>query len=220
MVLVGLNQVEVATITGGEAVWTGAASIYATSITPLEKGMQYLLTVNVTQASTNGWNYYNGSGYVSTGITGTGIKTAVLTFAARQTSGFYLQNGDGTNGKITDITLVPLGLLLAPDAYQAGGGTSWYDTSGNSATITLPASGVTWNVPSSQQTASGWTFGGNLTVGTAATSASSQVSVESTGLSTVRWYASSDGTDEKYWGVQSGTSTGASGTWKIGRAHV
>ena len=135
------------TITGGEAVWTGATYLAATSITPLEKGMQYLLTLNVTQASTNGWSYFNGSGYVSTGITGTGVKTAVLTFVARQTGGFYITNGDGTNGKITDISLTPLGLLLAPDAGQAGGGLTWYDTSGNSASITLPASGVSWNVP-------------------------------------------------------------------------
>jgi hypothetical protein len=47
-----------------------------------------------------------------------------------------------------------LGLLLAPDAGQAGGGLTWYDTSGNAANITLPASGVTWNVPSSNKRAS------------------------------------------------------------------
>ena len=63
---------------------------------------------------------------------------------------------------LDDITATPVGLLLAPDAYQAGGGLAWYDTSGNAANITLPASGVSWNVPSSQKTASGWTYGGNL----------------------------------------------------------
>ena len=63
---------------------------------------------------------------------------------------------------VSSISITPVGLLLAPDAYQAGGGLAWYDTSGNAANITLPASGVSWNVPSSQKTASGWTFGGSI----------------------------------------------------------
>ena len=69
-----------------------------------------------------------------------------------------------TSYAIANLKVYPLGLLLAPDASQAGGGTTWYDTSGNAANITLPASGVSWNVPSSQKTASGWTYSGNLNV--------------------------------------------------------
>ena len=41
-----------------------------------------------------------------------------------------------------------LGLLLAPDAGQAGNGYVWNDVSGNVAQIALPSSGVTWNLPS------------------------------------------------------------------------
>jgi len=133
-------------ITGGEAVWTGAAGLSRPSLS-FSVGKRYLLTINVTQASTNGWSVFNGSSYVATGITGTGVQTYVLTPVAA--TGFYLTNGDGANGKITDLTLTPLGLLLAPDAQQSGGGTVWYDTSGNSANITLPASGVQWSVPTS-----------------------------------------------------------------------
>ena len=48
---------------------------------------------------------------------------------------------------VDNFQVFRLGLLLAPDAAQAGGGLAWYDTSGNAANITLPASGVTWNVP-------------------------------------------------------------------------
>lgn len=60
------------------------------------------------------------------------------------------------------------GLLLAPDAAQAGGGLVWYDTSGNAANITLPASGVSWNVPTSASFSGGWSFGsggGNVGIG-------------------------------------------------------
>lgn len=39
------------------------------------------------------------------------------------------------------------GLLLAPDAAQAGSGLVWTDLSGNGAQIVLPTSGVSWNVP-------------------------------------------------------------------------
>jgi len=53
------------------------------------------------------------------------------------------------NYTVTSASVNLLGLLLAPDAAQAGGGLVWYDTSGNAANITLPASGVSWNVPSS-----------------------------------------------------------------------
>lgn len=61
------------------------------------------------------------------------------------------------NFVISGLTLTRLGLLLAPDAGQAGGGTTWYDTSGNAANITW-TSGVSWNVPTSGKMA------GNLTV--------------------------------------------------------
>ena len=50
---------------------------------------------------------------------------------------------------ISNVVVTRVGLLLAPDAAQSGGGLTWYDTSGNAANITLPATGVTWNVPTS-----------------------------------------------------------------------
>lgn len=49
---------------------------------------------------------------------------------------------------IANITVTPLGLLLAPDAAQAGNGYVWNDQSGNLAQIVLPSSGVAWNLPS------------------------------------------------------------------------
>ena len=70
---------------------------------------------------------------------------------------FYTGNAQTANYTVANFTARPLGLLLAPDAAQSGGGLVWYDTSGNAANITLPASGVSWNVPSSLILGGKWT---------------------------------------------------------------
>ena len=54
-----------------------------------------------------------------------------------------------TSFALTNLRVWKDGLLLAPDSAQAGGGLAWYDTSGNAANITLPASGVSWSLPTS-----------------------------------------------------------------------
>lgn len=90
-----------------------------------------------------------------------GAGTGSLEFTASTTSAVQIINYSGTI-TIDNVLLVPVGLLLAPDAAQAGGGLTWYDTSGNAANITLPASGVTWNVPSSLKLGGNWTAAGNL----------------------------------------------------------
>ena len=94
---------------------------------------------------------------------------------AATTSNIIFTTSGDADYTISSLSVTRLGLLLAPDAAQAGGGLTWYDTSGNAANITLPASGVTWNVPSSLKTASGWTFGGNLTVSGNATISGSSI---------------------------------------------
>ena len=91
--------------------------------------------------------------------------TNVIEFTATSTaSGYFAISSISSTagGSISISSIVALGLLLAPDAGQAGGGLTWYDTSGNAANITLPASGVTWNVPTSSKVATGWTFGGSV----------------------------------------------------------
>jgi hypothetical protein len=153
-------------ITGGEAVWSGAGALISSF--PISAGKRYRFIINISQASTNGWYYYNGAAYTNTGFSGTGSKT--LEFTASGTGYLAFTNGDGSDGKLTEFLAYNVGLLLAPDAGQAGGGLTWYDTSGNAANITLPASGVAWSVPTSGKTASGWTFGGNLTVSGTGTS--------------------------------------------------
>ena len=96
-----------------------------------------------------------------------GSNSIVLTATAADSSAaltFYNGIGDACEFTIASVSITRLGLLLAPDAGQAGGGLTWYDTSGNAANITLPASGVTWNVPSSRYLGGNWTTSGNLTV--------------------------------------------------------
>ena len=57
----------------------------------------------------------------------------------------FVQNGVN----ITNFSARTIGLSLAPDAAQSGVNLKWWDISGNLAHITLPANGVSWNVPAS-----------------------------------------------------------------------
>jgi hypothetical protein len=106
--------------------------------------------------------YFNGGDFV-TFASAAGTYTVDFTAAGAAPIGFRCLGGSGV-AQCDTLLFYYLGLLLAPDAGQAGGGLTWYDTSGNGADITLPASGVSWNVPTSSKTATGWTFGGNLNV--------------------------------------------------------
>lgn len=95
-----------------------------------------------------------------------GSNSVIITMTQKSVSdglgNAVFRSTGATSYAISNFSLTYLGLLLAPDAAQAGGGLTWYDTSGNAANITLPASGVSWNVPSSAKTATGWTFGGAI----------------------------------------------------------
>jgi hypothetical protein len=136
------------TISGGKLNLANNAYASAPVATAIVKGTQYRFTITVDSV-TSGANvsYYNGSSYVAF-ATAAGTYTVNFTAAA---SFFALTfNSFGGSGAVVDnFTFDRVGLLLAPDAAQAGGGLVWYDTSGNAANITLPASGVSWNVPSS-----------------------------------------------------------------------
>ena len=128
----------------------------------LTKGKRYRTTYNVTALS----------GTVIVGNTSASPQVAQnlslgagsFEFTAGDSNAFAFSSNGGT-ATINSVTFISVGLLLAPDAAQAGGGLTWYDTSGNAANITLPASGVTWNVPTSGKMATSLTVnGGALTV--------------------------------------------------------
>jgi len=108
-------------------------------------GKRYRVTYNVTALT----------GTVKVGNTSAAIPVLqTLTsgagsfeFTANDSLAFGFNATSGT-ATITSVTFVQVGLLLAPDAGQAGNGYVWNDVSGNVAQIALPSSGVTWNVPS------------------------------------------------------------------------
>ena len=77
-----------------------------------------------------------------------GANTVV--FQATTTKPKILLSGTTTGFSIAPgISIKTAGLLLAPDSAQVGGGLTWYDVSGNAANITLPATGVSWSLPTS-----------------------------------------------------------------------
>jgi hypothetical protein len=90
-----------------------------------------------------------------------GSNSVIITMTQKSVSdglgNAVFRSTGATSYAISNFSLTYLGLLLAPDAAQAGGGLTWYDTSGNAANITLPASGVSWNVPSSLILGGKWT---------------------------------------------------------------
>ena len=154
---------------------TGFQAAFANTSITFKTGTKYRLTYTLTLNSGAAPFFVLGNpgvaGYSTPVQLSAGTNSVEVTATASATSaqGFGFQhNSSAGNYAISNISLVAVGLLLAPDAAQAGGGLVWYDTSGNAANITLPASGVTWNVPTSSKTATGWTFGGNLTVSGAA----------------------------------------------------
>lgn len=137
----------------------------APSSTALKTGKRYRFTVTVDSITAGNVSYYNGSAYVSFA---TSAGTYTVDFTAPAAYSFLILKSFGGNAVCDTFAFYNTGLLLAPDAAQAGGGLTWYDTSGNAANITLPASGVSWNVPTSASYAGGWSFGsggGNVGIG-------------------------------------------------------
>ena len=133
---------------------TGMGATYAgAQITGrLIRGSRYRLTITTSA--------YVGDTIVSYGdaagnLYGTlAAGTSTVEFVALATSGILVCRGFSgalTAVSIDNVTLIPLGLLAAPDSNNAGAGLEWLDVSGNRAHIVLPTSGVTWSLPSSQQ---------------------------------------------------------------------
>ena len=143
----------ITSFTANATSWSGTGTAYAEiyptgAITSLTVGKRYRLVVGTVTGTISATGGVSGSALTS---------NTTYDFTATGTSVVFSTSTVGAIG-ITGISLTRLGLLLAPDAAQAGGGLTWYDTSGNAANITLPASGVSWNVPTSGY------WGGNLTV--------------------------------------------------------
>jgi hypothetical protein len=136
-----------ATISGGSLNLSAGGS-FAWRNGLLRPGSRYLVTVNITaNTAVDGLAIYSGGAIVAV-FTGTGTKTAEFAAGSSAPLGsFYLFQAGAGAITVDSVTLNALGAVLAPDAAQTGSGLTWYDTSGNGANITLPASGVAWNVP-------------------------------------------------------------------------
>lgn len=132
-----------ATIASGSCTISSGGYILKGGIFLFGKRYRYSITLSSNAGSVFIFN--GSSGQVT--ITGTGTFTGEIT-TGDSTGSLYIYSSGGT-AVLTAFSWYNTGLLLAPDAAQAGGGLTWYDTSGNAANITLPASGVTWNVPTS-----------------------------------------------------------------------
>jgi len=148
-----------ATISGGNLNLAGNGS-RADRTLPLSVGKKYRAVAVVTANTATDLILGSSTGGSYAILSGTGTLTGE--FVASSTSFTIYQNGAGAI-TVDSITLVPVGLLLAPDAAQAGGGLVWYDTSGNAANISW-TSGVSWNVPSSRYLGGNWTTNGTSTI--------------------------------------------------------
>jgi hypothetical protein len=133
------------TISGGKLNMVNLAYALCNN-TNLRKGIRYRLTITIDSISGGSLRVYDGVNY--TGNIGSTIGTKTIEYTMAADAPVFMRMEGGT-AVVDDITITPLGLLVAPDADQPGGGLAWYDTSGNNRTITLPATGVSWNVVTS-----------------------------------------------------------------------
>jgi len=195
----GSGTVTSASATGFTASITGnsfGVVSAATARSGITVGSKFLVTFSATLTSGDTPKVYlantatagNTTGVTASVNVSSGSNSIVLTGSSNVSTTLYLNFQPPSTGSasyaISSITITPLGLLLAPDAGQAGGGLTWYDTSGNAANITLPASGVSWNVPSSRYLGGDWTTSGNLTVsGTGASTVNGGFSISGSAVS-------------------------------------
>lgn len=94
----------------------------------------------------------SGQVLIQVGNVNTAAKTAdgtydeVVTTVSAGTL-LYVLNNLNVGATIDNIQVNQVGLLLAPDELAGGAGNTWAAAPGTSATITLPASGVSWAIP-------------------------------------------------------------------------
>jgi len=151
------------TITGATATGFTASSVdttfryaYSAPFT-IKAGNKYLVTYTLTLNSGSipavelanpaiqNYGYNSGAG--------TGAQSIVMTANTNASNARVVFDGAAaTNFTVSNLTIIPLGLLLAPEAAQPGNGLVWTDLSGNGAQIVLPTSGVAWNVPGTPPT--------------------------------------------------------------------
>jgi hypothetical protein len=91
--------------------------------------------------------FATGTDQVSLGAAGA-FSITFGTTAGSSSDYIYFRTTGDADFTLSNLAVTRIGLLLAPDAGQAGNGYVWNDQSGNLAQIVLPSSGVAWNLPS------------------------------------------------------------------------
>ena len=139
------------TISGGKLNLSNGDQAYCTpGNISVPVGGKFRVTLTVDSITAGSVQVYTGGvgGWVNIATTA-GTFTQEFTFSATSgpTPTLNLKSTGG-NAVVDTVLYYQIGLLLAPDAGQAGGGYVWNDQSGNLAQIVLPSSGVQWNLPS------------------------------------------------------------------------
>ena len=132
------------TISGGKLNLSNNDQAY-NSVPELLSGAYYTFTITVDSITAGTVQYYNGTAWTNFASS---AGTYTVTFQATASIGTFNVRSSGGNAVLDTALFYNRGLLLAPDAAQAGGGYIWNDQSGNLAQIVLPSSGVQWNLPS------------------------------------------------------------------------
>jgi hypothetical protein len=157
-----------ASTTGFTAVETGGQGCQANTIKSSSGtflgiaavGTRYLVTFTATLTSGSAPAIALGKVNVGTAsasvVVTNGANSHILTSTLAFTAEFGGDSGavsfasvGNTSYAISGFSVKRLGVTLVPDANQPGGGIYWYDASGNNSKLTLPATGVSWNVPTS-----------------------------------------------------------------------
>lgn len=139
--------------TGFTATATGAYYVRTAPVFSTIKGAKYRVTFTASSI-TGTWNSYLSLFNLAIDSTQYPVVSGANSFEmvanyTRTTNEVieFASSGAGTL-TVSGLSVTRIGLLLAPDAAQAGGGYVWNDQSGNLAQIVLPSSGVQWALPS------------------------------------------------------------------------
>jgi hypothetical protein len=121
----------------------GATALQRNDLTTVTIGRTYRATYTLAGITSGGVTirFGNTSG---TTRTADGTYTEDLVATATDANLYFLQTLN-IGATVDNASIVQLGLLLSPWTSNPAVGLTWYDTSGNNATITLPATGVTWD---------------------------------------------------------------------------
>ena len=201
------------TISGGKLNLSNGDQAYCTpGNISVPVGGKFRVTLTVDSITAGSVQVYTGGigGWVNIATTA-GTFTQEFTFSAASgpTPNLNLKSTGG-NAVVDTVLYYQIGLLLAPDAAQAGGGLTWYDTSGNAANITLPASGVSWNVPWAS------TIPGAATVASASESALSLTTSSASGNSRLlRLITSNSAATNSGFTIESAATNAASRNWGV-----